>query len=135
MEKIVYILRGVPGCGKSTLAESLIINGGVICEADHFFYDNDGNYNFDRNKLHQAHNQCQFKFKRSIEEGISPIVVSNTNTKTKDFKFYEELAEESGYIVFSLVIENRHGGVNKHNVPEETLDRMENTIKNNIKLR
>ena len=41
-------------------------------------------------------------------------------------KPYYELAEKYGYAVFSLIVENRHGGKNVHNVPEETLEKMRN---------
>jgi hypothetical protein len=39
---------------------------------------------------------------------------------------YRELAELHGYIVYSIVVENRHNGVNNHGVPEEALTRMKN---------
>jgi hypothetical protein len=39
---------------------------------------------------------------------------------------YLDLAEKHGYKVYCLVVENRHGGVNEHNVPEETLEKMKN---------
>jgi hypothetical protein len=37
---------------------------------------------------------------------------------------YFELAKKYGYRVHSIVVENRHGGVNEHGVPEETLTKM-----------
>jgi len=39
---------------------------------------------------------------------------------------YYLLAQELGYTVFSLIVENRHGGVNEHGVPEEKLEQMRN---------
>jgi hypothetical protein len=39
-------------------------------------------------------------------------------------KPYYELAKEHGYTVFSLVVENRHGGVNEHGVPVDKLEQM-----------
>ena len=58
MNKILILVRGIPGSGKSTFA-NLIWNSYAICEADKFFYDKDGNYNFDPSKLKQAHEWCQ----------------------------------------------------------------------------
>lgn len=52
------------------------------------------------------------------------IVVSNTFTQEWEMKPYLEWAEDFGYKVFSLIVENRHGGVNCHNVPEENLKKM-----------
>ena len=37
-----------------------------------------------------------------------------------------KLAEKYGYRVHSLIVENRHGGVNEHGVPEEKLEQMKN---------
>jgi hypothetical protein len=37
---------------------------------------------------------------------------------------YFDLAEKYGYRVYSLIVENRHGGVNEHGVPEEKLVQM-----------
>jgi hypothetical protein len=39
---------------------------------------------------------------------------------------YYELAEEYGYKVFSIIVENRHGGINQHGVPAEKLEQMKN---------
>jgi hypothetical protein len=39
---------------------------------------------------------------------------------------YFKLAEKWGYTVFSIIVENRHGGVNQHGVPAEKLKIMEN---------
>jgi hypothetical protein len=39
---------------------------------------------------------------------------------------YFELAEKYGYRVHSLIVENRHGGVNQHGVPEDKLEIMKN---------
>ena len=35
-----------------------------------------------------------------------------------------ELAKLYNYKVFSLIVENRHGNKNIHDVPQETIDRM-----------
>jgi hypothetical protein len=39
---------------------------------------------------------------------------------------YYELAAKYGYKVYSLIVENRHGGVNEHGVPEDKLTQMKN---------
>ena len=43
------------------------------------------------------------------------------------------MTEKYGYMVISLVVENRHGGKNIHGVPEVTLEKMEGRF--SIKLR
>ena len=41
-------------------------------------------------------------------------------------EYYFDLAKEYGYRVYSLIVENRHSGVNSHGVPEEKLVQMKN---------
>jgi len=134
---ILYILRGVPGCGKSTVAKNLTANGvGVICEADNYFIsDVDGVYRFDAKKLGLAHGWCNDICRNALEAKIPVVVVSNTNVNPKDFQPYEKMAKDYGYTVFHLVVENRHGGKDSHNVPEEALVRMKGTLEDTIKLR
>jgi len=54
------------------------------------------------------------------------IVVSNTSTMEWELESYYTLAEQYGYRVFSIIVENRHGGVNQHGVPAEKLEQMKN---------
>jgi phenolic acid decarboxylase len=53
------------------------------------------------------------------------IVVSNTFTQEWEMEDYIRLAHTYGYKVFSLIVENRHGGVNQHGVPAEKLQQMQ----------
>lgn len=134
MKKLyAYILHSVSGAGKSTLAEAITADGGVICCTDDWFMV-DGEYKFDINKLGYYHRLCQTKFSKAAVERESPIVVANTNTTPRDWKFYEDCAKENGYTVFHLVVENRHGGKDAHNVPTATLEKQEQNIRNNLKL-
>ena len=129
--KILTLVRGLPGSGKSTFA-NLITNKFSICEADLFFYDKEGNYNFDGSKIKLAHVWCFNQVRIRMEDNkLNPqfypeIVVSNTFTQEWEMEKYYELAEEYGYKVFSIIVENRHGGINQHGVPVEKLEQMKN---------
>jgi predicted kinase len=129
MEKLLIILRGIPGSGKSTFAR-MMWSDYVICEADKYWYDEDGNYNFDPSKLKQAHEWCQSQVRKFMQDNTlndqfyREIVVSNTSTTEKELQPYLDLANEFGYKVVSLIVENRHGNSNVHNVPQETLQKM-----------
>ena len=128
MEKNLYIVRGVPGSGKSTIAKS-IAKSWQIFEADKYFMKN-GNYEFDFNGLKDAHNFC----KRQVHKAMYPslvnslfyrnIVVSNTFTQEWEMKFYQIIAKKYGYKVYTIIVENRHGGKNEHGVPEEKVQVM-----------
>jgi predicted kinase len=120
--KELFLLRGLPGSGKSTLAESL---GGSHMEADKYF-TYEGKYEFDVTKLKDAHDWCQNAVRVFMENKNKRVVVSNTFTQEWEMKPYFDLAEKHGYKVYSLIVENRHGGVNEHGVPEDKLEIMKN---------
>lgn len=121
MEKVLYIVRGIPGSGKSTFAKTL---GGEHYEADMFFIDGNGEYKFDTSKIKQAHEWCQDMVYMDMIKETPKIVVSNTFTQEWEMRPYFDLAKNYGYKVFSVVVENRHGGTNQHEVPEEVLTKM-----------
>lgn len=135
MERIVYILRAVPGAGKSTLANVLAGDSGEVCEADAYLYDKDGKYVWTEERVLMAHRKCEDAFKKALEAGTSPIIVSNTNTKLKDVNYYRHMAISAGYKVFVMVLENHHNGKDTHSLSEEKLKDMEQRIRSNIKLR
>lgn len=124
VKKVVYILRGLPGSGKSTLALDLV--GGrdyLVFEADKFHYV-DGEYKWDNKNVKWAHEQNFLRFSEYITSGLGPLAVSNTNTQEWEFQKFMDLALTNGYQVFTIIVENRHGGTNIHNVPEEAIQRM-----------
>ena len=127
--KELFLLRGLPGSGKSTLAKTL---NGKYFEADMYFI-RDGKYKFNVSKLKEAHEWCRSSIGGLMMNGEPRLIVSNTFTQTWEMEPYYKLAKKYGYKVYSLVVENRHGGVNEHSVPKETLDKMENRFK--LKLR
>jgi predicted kinase len=131
MDGILFLVRGLPGSGKTTFANH-IWNEYAVCEADKFFYDKEGNYNFDGSKIKEAHAWCRNEVEtrmkdHQINQQYYPeIVVSNTFTQEWEMKDYYELAEKYGYKVVSLIIENRHNGKNVHGVPDDKLEIMRN---------
>jgi predicted kinase len=124
MEKILVICRGICGAGKSTFAKTL---GGQHYEADMYFIDpTTGEYKFDGTKIKNAHAWCLDRVKTDMAVAREKIVVSNTFTQEWEMEPYFELAKQYGYKVFSIIVENRHGGTNVHNVPEDKIEQMKN---------
>jgi predicted kinase len=127
--KELILLRGLPGSGKTSFA-SAIWNDYAVCEADKFFYDKEGNYNFDPSKLKEAHNWCKNEVETRMQDHQNnqqyypEIAVSNTFTQEWEMEDYFKLAEKYGYKVVSLILENRHGSQNVHGVPDEKLQIM-----------
>jgi len=120
--KELILLRGLPGSGKSTLAKMI---GDSYFEADMYFME-DGIYNFDPSGLKDAHEWCRNSTETAMRRGEDKVIVSNTFTQEWEMKAYYELAEKYGYRVHSIIIENRHGGVNEHGVPDDKLEIMKN---------
>jgi len=131
MNKVLYVIRGVPGCGKSTLAKELA--GNNTFEADQYFLS-EGQYKFDQAKLGEAHNSCKIRLLAAMQKGLTPLCVSNTTTTEKELEPYLEYAKTYGYRAFVMVVENRHNGVNEHNVPEEVLVKMKEKLMESIQL-
>jgi hypothetical protein len=129
MSGVLFLVRGLPGSGKTSFA-SAIWNDYAVCEADKFFYDKEGNYNFDPSKLKEAHNWCKNEVEirmqdhQNNQQYYPEIAVSNTFTQEWEMEDYFKLAGKYGYKVVSLILENRHGSQNVHGVPDEKLQIM-----------
>lgn len=120
----LFFLRGLPGSGKSALAELM---GVPFYEADQFQVGK-----FDPSKLTQAHDWCYDRTLDSLLHGLS-CTVSNTSTAEWEVERYAKLAERMNARFVSLVVENRHEGVSIHDVPEDTMKNMEERF--SLKLR
>ena len=129
MSRLLILLRGVPGAGKSTFAQHMWSDG-VIFEADKFFEGPYG-YFFIPEKLKEAHEWCRSQVQAAMEQNHLPagqpypeIIVSTTFTQEWEMQAYLDLAAQFQYHVVSLIVENRHGGKNVHEVPEEKVQQM-----------
>jgi len=120
--KQLMLIRGLPGSGKSTVAK--LFDKALHFEADMYFLDADGNYQFDASKIKNAHNWCRHSVMDAMKEGHPIVVVSNTFTQEWEMEVYYLLAEELGYRVISMIVENRHEGKNIHGCPDDKIEQM-----------
>ena len=74
VEKILYIMIGLPGSGKSTFIKTL--HNPAICSADHYF-EQGGTYKFDVNKLGAANQTCKNKCLDNMLQHKPFIVIDN----------------------------------------------------------
>uniref|UniRef100_A0A8B9MBD4 NEDD4-binding protein 2-like 2 n=1 Tax=Accipiter nisus TaxID=211598 RepID=A0A8B9MBD4_9AVES len=99
-QKLLLILRGLPGSGKSTLSRILLRQScdGIVFSTDDYFRQQDG-YTYNAAQLGDAHDWNQKRAKQAMEQGKSPVIIDNTNTQAWEMKPYVEVALEKGYRV------------------------------------
>lgn len=128
----MYLIRGLPGSGKSTFAETLAdALHAQHFEHDRYLYTDEGEYVWTERRMRYAYMACLRDTEATMAEG-EPVVVSNVFPVARSMKRYKALAEKYGYQVTYIVVENRRGGVNIHDVPQESLDDMRKAFQVNL---
>lgn len=85
--KMLFLIRGVPGAGKSTLINSLNVQFAV--SADDFHTDEDGNYNWTPENSKPGHKWCQDKVNDMMQSDyVNTIAVHNTFTQLWEMEPY-----------------------------------------------
>jgi len=130
------LIRGLPGSGKTTLAYSLAAadrageDGDTerlvqIFEADDFFINAAGDYEFDPRLLPYAHAQCLSRAAFALKEGVRHVIVANTFTTWREVEPYHDLVTAIGEDeVYTQTFVCRGKWENNHNVPPEAIARM-----------
>ena len=119
--RILIIMRGIPGAGKSHTAQQMLSKHGGNAEGHIFSTDDQfipetrkmrrsGNYvspgdekseykaNYLRSmSLRAAHAGNLKEFKAAVDQGTTPLILDNTNTKAWEAKAYAEYADKAGY--------------------------------------
>ena len=123
---MLFLIRGLPGSGKSTMARSMVEQNPDMChyEADMYFVDDDGDYYFDGSLIGDAHEWCQNCTFLSLYEG-KKVVVSNTFTRIKEMQPYFDICEELG-LPEPVIIEAEGNYGSIHDVPEHVIENMRN---------
>lgn len=121
---VIYLIRGLPGSGKTTFAKSLMQNATVHhhLETDHILVEwNGGVYpkTFDLDKVKDAHSLCVERTKELLKKGES-VAVSNTFVKLWETNHYIDL----GYPVFETVLFGKYK--NSHGVSNDKIATMKN---------
>lgn len=135
MDWIMYILRGLPGSGKSTFVS--LAAKTYVCSADHYYMVGD-KYLFDRNVIGDAHKMCRFKADAACKANFPEVIIDNTNTTWKEVRPYVEIADKYGYkVIFVTPRTARCNDVdecfkrNVHGVPKEAIQAMKDRWQDN----
>lgn len=131
MNKLVILLVGASGSGKSTWTEQFLKDhpeaSHKVVSADFYFVQADGTYRFDHTKLGHAHGACERAFEIALESRTDIILVDNTNTRARERKTYVKKAKAAGYAVWLKVFKVDAAicaARNLHGVPAETIQKM-----------
>ena len=122
----LILLRGLPGSGKTTLADLLSENGKYpVFSVDNYFTSpGTGEYKFEFEKNHLAYKQCEEQTREALQLGTEKIFVDNTFTLEWELEPYFKLASEFKCKVHVVTVENRQGSKNIHEVSEEQIKKM-----------
>lgn len=115
----LFIIRGLPGSGKTTFAQKLLTDGIVsdVVEADHFMTDQQGNYKFDASLLQKYHQMCQMWTQYYLDKGRD-VAVANTFSRKWEILAYTRM----GYTF--EVVEMQGNFKNIHGVPDQVVKQM-----------
>lgn len=137
----LIIMRGIPGAGKSTLAKELVGNGEI--HSTDALIEASGDYRafFEKMIESKSYMALGWKHKKNLKnatqavaDGVSPVIVDNTNIKHADAKAYVVMALEAGLADENIKFEDvgtagldavTLAGRNTHGVP---LDKIESMI-------
>lgn len=139
-DQSLIIMRGIPGAGKSTEAKKLV-GEGIIHSTDTVI-ESQGDYRvfFDKmvksedfTPLSRAHSTNLKNAVKSMTEGVSPVIVDNTNIKANEAKNYVVSALKMGYDDANIsIVDVGSNGLsasvlaerNTHGVPMDKIEKM-----------
>ena len=132
--KRLIIMQGHSGSGKSTFIKEIArlgIHEGIAISTDKYFYDDEGNYNFDENKLDEYHmktfTECINIMQNATRKNIEYLTIwlDNTNWKTDNVKPYLRHAKNNNFQVVYI----RMNGEFKSKAPVEVVEQQKKDLR------
>ena len=125
MSRDLVILRGLPGSGKSVLAQVLSEDGRYpVFAIDDYFTDAHGVYRFKFDENFKAYEYCRSRTEAAMHASTTKIFLDNVFSLEWEMEPYFKLAAQYQYRVHVLTVENRHHSDNRHGVSMDQIQRM-----------
>lgn len=134
--KQIIVLRGLPGSGKTTLANHILSANEndsdiIVLSTDDRITTPRGQYMWSGKYLHLSHSLNKEMCREAMNRQYGTIIIDNTNTTAREIKPYFDLAKEFGY-QFSLLepaTKWKNNPVecakkNKHGVSQKIIEKM-----------
>lgn len=126
--KVLYIIRGIPGSGKSTLGELV---ADQAFSADEYMVDERGKYKFDPTRLKECHDYCFRSVVSAMKVGTQPILaVCNTFSQEWEYMRYIFVALAYGYDPIGVNVQGLHENI--HGCPGDQVLNMHGRFQHNI---
>lgn len=113
----LLLLRGAPGSGKTTLAQTMFSKWTLIC-ADEYFVQPDGNFEFNVSLLKEAHDDCVERTQLALSEGKN-VVVHNTFRTLKELSRYHDFVAITDVRIYRVVSQFK----SDHKTPQFTMNK------------
>jgi len=123
----LIMISGLPGCGKSTLAKSIIANSRLNIkhfEADDYFTI-DGIYKYDINFKQQAYDQCVERTREALlDHKVDKVIVANTFLTLASRQPYVDMFLEIDHVTEMSFQFPCNGTGSIHDVPQYIIEEM-----------
>ena len=96
---IMFIMRGLPGSGKSTLIKEIIkiYPNAVICSNDHYLMEND-QYIWSSERCYYGHRYSKKLATKCCEMNCPILIIDNTNITEIETEVYFQIALKHSYV-------------------------------------
>jgi len=125
MNKFAFIMRGVPGSGKTTTANFLAGSNGSVHSIDDLHVDPEGNFLWSDDKEHELYEKNFIEFVSSLDKSIPVVICDCINITKKDYFKYVNAASSRGYITSTVTMNPPAPEVaairNSHNVSKDQI--------------
>lgn len=102
-QRIVFMMLGLPSCGKSMTAGKLAGEAGVVCETDEYFLtqvgDDPTSYDWDDDLINEARRWNFERYEQALQDGVSRVVLDRGTRPNGYARRAARMALKYGYRV------------------------------------